>query len=166
MIVGDTQGTIYILHFEARYRHAGHYLGWTASDTADARVAEHLRGSGSPLVATALAAGCKVELVRTFSGTPNDERRLKRGGATTRHCPKCRAEYNQRARVRMRARRSGKTADVIRLKNFTTLADGLYCLVCKKLIVRWEPLFGHGVTALDALVAEDHAQTHALTGAT
>ena len=83
---------LYLLHFEPRYRHAGHYLGYAAN--VSRRVDEHLSGpasKASPLVRAALAAGATVELVRTWPDEGRvTERRLKRQGGLSRHCPTCR----------------------------------------------------------------------------
>lgn len=83
---------LYLLHFEPRYRHAGHYLGWARD--IDRRVYEH-RSCGvrsSPLVRAAVAAGADVLLARTWPGwTRTDERRLKRAHGLSRFCPLCRA---------------------------------------------------------------------------
>lgn len=83
---------LYLLHFDPAYRHAAHYLGWAAS--IDRRVAEHLAGGAksSPLVKAAVSAGSDVRLVRTWPGGSRIlERRLKRQGGLSRHCPDCRA---------------------------------------------------------------------------
>lgn len=88
-------GGLYLLHFEPRYRHAGHYLGYASS--IERRVAEHLAcGShSSPLVRAALAAGSVVTVARTWPGeTRTTERRLKRQGGLSRHCPTCRASHH------------------------------------------------------------------------
>jgi hypothetical protein len=44
-------GTVYLLHFDRPYRHARHYLGWTADETVDARLARHRAGGGARLIA-------------------------------------------------------------------------------------------------------------------
>lgn len=83
---------LYLLHFAPRYQHAGHYLGY--ADDVERRVAEHLacNGRSSPLVRAAITAGCEVTLARTIAGgTRTLERRLKRSGGLSRHCPLCRA---------------------------------------------------------------------------
>jgi len=83
---------LYLLHLEPRYRHAGHYLGWAKA--IDRRVAEHLTAGvkASPLVRAALAAGSTVTVVRHWPGGSRQlERRLKRQGGLSRHCPLCRA---------------------------------------------------------------------------
>src|SRR5690348_3182424 len=46
------------------YRHAAHYLGWSASISA--RLAEHVAGRGARLVQVVIAAGYRVQLVRTW----------------------------------------------------------------------------------------------------
>lgn len=82
------KGTIYVLHFSPRYKHAGHYVGWTRNPIA--RFARHLAGRGSPLVRAALAAGCQIEVAALWEGTRDDERRLKNRGSACRYCPTCR----------------------------------------------------------------------------
>lgn len=93
---------VYLLHIEPRFHHAGHYLGH-ASDLCY-RLMEQQAGRGSRLVAAAIKAGCKVELVRWWPGTRTLEASFKRhGGKSSRsrngrhgaarslaiYCPKC-----------------------------------------------------------------------------
>ena len=81
---------LYLLHFEPRYQHAGHYLGY--SKDIDARVAEHLacNGKSSPLVKAAVEAGCEVTVARLIpGGTRTLERKLKNQGGLAVHCPIC-----------------------------------------------------------------------------
>lgn len=90
-------GTVYVLHFEPAYRHARHYVGWTAGDV-DARLATHLQGAGSPLLRAAVRAGVDVQLAATYRGSRHLERRLKRWHNTGQFCPTCRARRGGRAR--------------------------------------------------------------------
>jgi predicted GIY-YIG superfamily endonuclease len=85
-----------VLHFAPAYRHARHYIGWARD--FDARLAAHLAGAGSPLVRAALAAGVRVELAATISGSRHLERRLKRWHKTGQFCPRCRAARGGKAR--------------------------------------------------------------------
>lgn len=65
-----------------------------ALDEVDRRVAEHLAAVPpcSPLVRAAIIAGSTVTLARTIpGGTRTLERRMKRSGGLSRHCPVCRA---------------------------------------------------------------------------
>ena len=80
-------GTIYLVHFERRYRHAGHYTGWT--DDLAGRLAEHAAGRGARLLAVVREAGIGWQLARTWSGTRAHERRLMRRGGASRRCPLC-----------------------------------------------------------------------------
>lgn len=106
----DVAGTIYLLHFDGPYKHAGHYLGWTAGAVGD-RVDDHLAGRGSPLVAAAVAAKCEVKLVATWPDrTRRDERHEKSNGTLRRICPVCKPVYNARAAERMRRRRAATSA--------------------------------------------------------
>jgi hypothetical protein len=91
---------LYLLHFDPRYRHAGHYLGYTANLVK--RFGLHLKGRGSPLVAAAVRSGSKVTLVRIWAGDGNAEQEFKRCGSRARLCPLC----NPNAARRMTAYKS------------------------------------------------------------
>jgi predicted GIY-YIG superfamily endonuclease len=56
----------YLVEIRPAYRHASHYLGFTAD--LPRRWAEHQAGHGSRLLAAALDAGCDLELVRVWYG--------------------------------------------------------------------------------------------------
>ena len=88
---------VYLLHFEPRYQHAGHYLGY-AKDVM-ARVALHRSGqSGSVLPEAAARAAVNMMLVRVWRQKGRKfERKLKgaskphnkRTGSLARLCPAC-----------------------------------------------------------------------------
>lgn len=86
---------VYLLHFEPRFKHAGHYLGY--ADDIGARVYQHEYGqSQAHLVTAAVAAGVSLHVARVWPGADrNAERRLKGGrqakrtGSLARLCPKC-----------------------------------------------------------------------------
>jgi predicted GIY-YIG superfamily endonuclease len=80
-------GTIYLLHFSEPYRHARHYMGWTAD--LDARLAAHGAGNGARLITVINAAGISWALARTWQGPRARERRLKVQGGHARKCPLC-----------------------------------------------------------------------------
>jgi predicted GIY-YIG superfamily endonuclease len=81
------RGTVYLLHFDAPYKHARHYTGWTSD--LDARLAEHQAGHGARLLAVVRAAGIGWTLARTWEGDRKRERKLKNQGGAGRHCPMC-----------------------------------------------------------------------------
>ena len=83
-------GTIYLLHFSAPFKHAKHYMGWTTN--LEQRLKAHGTGNGSRLVEVITEAGLSFELVRTWEGTRNDERKLKNGKRGPRLCPICTAK--------------------------------------------------------------------------
>jgi predicted GIY-YIG superfamily endonuclease len=86
---------VYLLHFEPRYQHAGHYLG-SAKDVL-ARVSDHRAGtSGAVLPEAAARAGVSMMLVRVwrqkgrkFERALKGFRNEKRMGSLARLCPAC-----------------------------------------------------------------------------
>ena len=84
-------GTVYLLHFSEPFYHAQHYVGFTATHNAEARLSEHLDGLGSPLVRAVASRGIVVVVAREWGNQTRDfERRLKQAKNTRRFCPKCR----------------------------------------------------------------------------
>jgi hypothetical protein len=109
-------GAVYVLHFAAPFhgangRHIGarHYIGWTGDPTPERRVAEHLAGQGSPLVAAVVAAGIAVELARWQPGDRGLERRLHNCHGT-RVCPHCRRPRRRSAGRQLRLLGGGRAA--------------------------------------------------------
>lgn len=93
-----TTGTVYLLHFSARIstRHTTqHYLGWAA--VLDNRLAEHARGQGARLTAVAHERGITFDLVRTWEGDRNLERRLKNWHSHRALCPLCTRSRKRRS---------------------------------------------------------------------
>lgn len=84
-------GTIYLIHFARPLAHANHYLGWT--DNLPARLDRHRSGNGSKLLAAVMAAGIEFQVVRTWPGSRDDERRMKNWKKARRLCPVCRGEH-------------------------------------------------------------------------
>jgi len=85
--------TVYLLHFDERYQHAGHYTG-IARDL-EKRLKEHRTGRGARLTQVIKEAGIGFQLARTWKGERKKERTLKQRGAA-RHCPICK---NQQTRT-------------------------------------------------------------------
>ncbi len=86
-------GVVYLLHFEPRYKHAGHYIGWCENNVA-ARLARHLAGTGGRLPHVAHLAGCSVYVARTWVGDRTLERTLKNRKSAPRMCPVCSAHLS------------------------------------------------------------------------
>ena len=81
-------GTVYLIHFESRLKHAGHYLGF-CNDLAR-RTAQHRSGNGARLMEVVASAGIAWKVVRTWAGDRRFERTLKRRKNTPRRlCPVC-----------------------------------------------------------------------------
>lgn len=80
-------GYVYLIHFDAPYHHARHYIGWTR-DLA-ARFQRHAEGHGSPLLRAVTAAGIRWRVVRLFIGGKALERHFKDFHGAGRLCPYC-----------------------------------------------------------------------------
>jgi len=90
MMNAHTTGTVYLLHFERPYRHARHYMGWTLN--LEARLDEHLAGTGARLLEVITAEGIGFMCVRTWPGkTLREEKRLK-NCPRKKLCPVCNPE--------------------------------------------------------------------------
>ncbi len=85
-------GTVYLLHFSRPYYHARHYIGF--STRLEARIREHRRGQGSPLVAAVVESGLEIFIARRWERvTRAFERRLHLARRSRRGaqygCPIC-----------------------------------------------------------------------------
>lgn len=86
-VVDEGDGMVYLLHFERRYHHAGHYMGWTTN--LEERLKAHASGNGSRLVDVVTEAGIGWELARVWAGGRELERKLKAQHHGPRLCPIC-----------------------------------------------------------------------------
>ena len=83
---------VYLLHFDRKLHHAGHYLGWTPAEVWR-RLELHHNGQGARLVSVIRAAGIDFRLARTWpEGDRALERKLKRRHNGRRLCPICKRE--------------------------------------------------------------------------
>lgn len=82
--------TIYLLHFERRLHHAGHYVGW-AKRLAQ-RLAHHEAGTGARLTQVVRERGVGWVCARTWKGDRSAERRIKQRKDAPRLCPLCSGE--------------------------------------------------------------------------
>ena len=85
--LAERAGVVYLLHFDRRYQHAGHYCGW--SENLCSRLADHAAGRGARLLTVLRDAGIGWQLARTWPGGRGRERALKRQGGASRRCPLC-----------------------------------------------------------------------------
>jgi predicted GIY-YIG superfamily endonuclease len=84
-------GIVYLIHFDAPYKHARHYIGFTFNKL-EQRIASHRNGTGARLMKVVTLAGITWCVVaRTWENqTRSFERRLKRRKHSALLCPKCR----------------------------------------------------------------------------
>lgn len=80
---------VYLIHFEKKFKHAQHYLGFVESDL-EQRIKRHLSGQGAKILRAVNAADIKWEVVQIWpDGDRNFERSLKNKHCTRKFCPKC-----------------------------------------------------------------------------
>lgn len=83
---------VYLLHFERKFHHAQHYIGFTEL-APEKRLERHLAGDGSRLVRAVRQAGIGVDLVRVWPGGGRAlERQLKKRKKAAQLCPACSGE--------------------------------------------------------------------------
>ncbi|MBL1079485.1 hypothetical protein JK358_34275 [Nocardia sp. 2] len=78
---------VYLLHFDQKYRHAGHYIGTTRD--LQARLQAHADGRGARLLQVLKEHGIGWHLARTWDGGRALERELKGFKNAARLCPDC-----------------------------------------------------------------------------
>ena len=88
--------TVYLLHFDRRYAHAGHYIG--VASNLERRIHQHRKGRGSRLMEVVTQAGIDFTVSRTWEGDRQKERQLKKQGGASRLCPVCKATKTRTAR--------------------------------------------------------------------
>lgn len=83
---------VYLIHFDQPFKHAQHYLGYSAELLFTKRIEHHRKGTGSRLMRAVTKAGIGWSVVRTW---PNEdghfERKLKNRKNSRCLCPKCTA---------------------------------------------------------------------------
>ena len=79
---------VYLIHFEERLHHAGHYLGYSKMLTV--RIWMHKINQGAKLIQAVNKAGIQWRVVRTWVVDGQDlERLLKNQKNSPRYCPIC-----------------------------------------------------------------------------
>lgn len=81
---------VYLIHLDSPLnpdRPARHYLGWARD--LEQRVQAHRAGVGARFLAVAQERGIRWRVVRTWEGSRDLERKLKRQKNTPRFCPIC-----------------------------------------------------------------------------
>lgn len=79
---------VYLIHFDKKYRHAEHYIGY--SKDLGFRIECHREGSGAKLLRAVNKAGIPWNVVRTWRVDGQGfERQLKNQKHSARFCPVC-----------------------------------------------------------------------------
>lgn len=85
-------GTVYLIHFDALYRHCRHYIGFTEL-TIEQRLERHKGSRGARLLRAVMQAGINFNIVRTWENkTIEFERKLKNQKNSKKFCPICNPE--------------------------------------------------------------------------
>ncbi len=101
-----SHGCIYLIHFEKKFGHAGHYLG-LATDF-EKRMERHRQGRGSNLIKKIQEAGIGWEVVRMWdigAKAPLAEKELKKRHNNRSLCPKCMGALAYEKAERLRSQR-------------------------------------------------------------
>lgn len=93
----DFKHVVYLIHFERPYKHARHYLGVTSN--LNRRLSQHRNGTGARLMEVISAAQINWEIVRTWNGGHELERKLKAWNNSCRLCPICKQERKTNVRL-------------------------------------------------------------------
>jgi predicted GIY-YIG superfamily endonuclease len=81
---------VYLIHFDEKFYHAQHYIGYSADKLFDKRIEHHKKGTGSSLMRAIMKAGIGWNVVRTWSNEDgNFERKLKNRKKASGICPIC-----------------------------------------------------------------------------
>ena len=89
-VTDDSNGVVYLIHFNEPLAHAQHYMGWTCNLAE--RLHAHETGNGSRLMEVIGDRGITWRLARVWPGGRELEKRLKRQKHGPRFCPICRGE--------------------------------------------------------------------------
>lgn len=80
--------TVYLIHFDNKYKHAQHYIGITCN--LKRRIREHKAGRGNPLLRAVTQAKINWRVIRTWENANyGDEARLKSRHNARLLCPVC-----------------------------------------------------------------------------
>jgi predicted GIY-YIG superfamily endonuclease len=98
------KGCIYLIHFDEKFGHSQHYLGY-ASDF-EKRMERHRKGRGSNLIKKIQEAGIGWRVVRKWENVgPQAEAELKRYHNNRALCPICQGQLAYEKAERMRNQR-------------------------------------------------------------
>lgn len=97
----QTEGWVYLLHYDEPLHHAQHYLGWT--NDLKKRIQCHKRGDRNVCVITHEFAERNIEftLVRAWPGPLEFEKRLKKMKNSKMLCPTCNPTAFNRGLIRL-----------------------------------------------------------------
>lgn len=82
-------GTVYLIHFKTKFRHAKHYIGFCEEGNLESRMQRHRSGDGAKLLRAVVKEGIEFDVARTWQGDRDFERRLKKRKNASRLCPVC-----------------------------------------------------------------------------
>lgn len=90
----SVKGIVYVLHFEKKYKHARHYIGFSRRKNFLNRLAFHRAGKGgNGLIQAVVKEGIKILVGNIFFNKDgNYERYLKQQKKSSRYCLICNKE--------------------------------------------------------------------------
>jgi predicted GIY-YIG superfamily endonuclease len=86
---------VYLIHFEKKFKHAQHYIGFCKDGNLKKRIKRHRKGDGAKLLRAVSLAGIEYNIVRVWDdGTQDFERRMKKTHHRELFCPICNPDYS------------------------------------------------------------------------
>lgn len=89
---------IYLIHLDTPLHHAQHYLGFTDGLNPAARLLQHRAGEGAKMLAACNRKGITYNVVATWPGDRNEERRMKNWKKIRAKCPICSPQHTEKCK--------------------------------------------------------------------
>lgn len=83
-------GNVYLLHFDTKLKHAGHYIGFSKEGKTEERIEAHRNGQGARLMAVIRENRIGFQVAKIWKNVDRSfERILKNREGARRSCPIC-----------------------------------------------------------------------------
>lgn len=102
---------VYLIHFDTKFYHCQHYIGYSDDFLFAARIRHHMNGSGAALIRAVNLAGIGWSVVRLWPyESGNFERQLKNIKKASSFCPICNPQHKQHLCKKKKLRKEPSSA--------------------------------------------------------